>query len=234
MATAAARTRRMPTPMAHQSDQGRGEPSPSQPDDRFLIAGVVGGDADALRALMHRYDRLVRFTVMKVSGSRCVRDPDWLDTIAGDAWTGFVRSVKRTPDNHPDSIKAYLVQIARYKALSAMRGAQPRVEFLHSSDGDGENVEIESQADDPVSAASRIELLGVLRDCISELADEDRSLADELGLITERRWREAAERLGTSESTLRSRWKRTLSRLSACVEQKTGQNLAPEELGSDF
>ena len=95
--------------------------SAGQPEDDFLIVSMLAGDAAALRKLMDRYDRLVRYTVFRASQDRCRRDPDWLDTIAADAWTGFVRSLQRDPTRRPKSVPAYLAQIARNRCVSALR-----------------------------------------------------------------------------------------------------------------
>ncbi len=194
---------------------------------------MIGGDAIALTKLMDRYDRLVRYTVVKLSGSRCVQDPDWLDTIAADTWTGFVRSVRRQPDKPPKSVRAYLVRIARNKCAGALRNAPRTLESLSKGEGDV-GLDIPATTEEPSELFSRIELLEALRGCLGELGSADRELAGELALITERRWREAARKLGMSESTLRSRWSRTLERLRGCVTQKTGKTLAPEALESDF
>jgi RNA polymerase sigma factor (sigma-70 family) len=202
------------------------------PDDQFLIAGMLGGDAAALNKLMERYDRLVRYTVLRASRSRCVQDPHWLDTIASDTWTGFVRSMQRSPDKRPKSVRAYLVQIARYKCTGAMRSNPPVHESL-STHEDGATVDVAAPTEDPAELLSRMELLEALRRCLGELGPEEQKMASELVAITERRWRDAAANLGTSESTLRSRWKRVLERLRDCVAGKTGKTLAPGASGPD-
>jgi DNA-directed RNA polymerase specialized sigma24 family protein len=73
----------------------------------------------------------------------------------------------------------------------------------------------------------------VMRECLHELDSEDQAMASQLQAITERQWRIASEALGVSESTLRSRWKRTLDRLRSCIARKTGKNLAPDGDESD-
>ena len=129
--------------MVGSSDENlRPDPASSGgPDDAFLIASMLGGDPAALNKLIERYDRLVRYTVLKMSRSRCLRDPDWLDTIASDTWTGFVRSLQRSPDNRPKSVRAYLVQTARNRCTSAMRGTAPAHESLGRREDDpGEGI----------------------------------------------------------------------------------------------
>ena len=208
-------------------------PAPTcDPSDEFLVAGLLGGDEAALVKLMDRHDRLVRYTVFRMSRSRCVQDPAWLSTIASDTWTGLVRSLHRNPKNLPKSLKSYLVRIARNKCISALRGAPPRHASL-AGDDETCSIEIEASTDSPLDLISRMEELETLRACVAELEPDDRRLADELEAITERRWKDAAATLGMQESTLRSRWKRVLDRLRRCVAGKTGEVLAPETESSD-
>lgn len=217
------------------------------PDDRFLIASAAGGDSAALRKLMERYDRLVRYTVFRVAKGQCVRDPDWLESVASDTWGGFVRSIRRESAEQPQSAKAYLARIARNQAISALRrtGASgretrdPKVFSLDSGprsgpDHAGESaLEIPSTLEEPAETVARLELLEALRGCLEELEADGRAMASQLEAITERRWRDAAEALGLKESTLRSRWKQVLKRLGACVERKTGQDFAPSGQNRD-
>jgi len=220
--------------MAGNSDEKikPGSASSGGPDDAFLIASMLGGDPAALNKLIDRYDRLVRYTVLKMSRSRCLKDPDWLDTISSDTWTGFVRSVQKKPDNLPKSVAAYLVQIARNRCTSAMRGTAPAHQSLSGS-ADDYAEEIAATTEEPSETLLRIELLDGLRGCLTELEPEDRKLTGELSAITGRKWKEAAGRLGMSESSLRSRWKRVLERLRGCVSRKTGEKLARADGTSD-
>jgi len=205
----------------------------TSPDDGFLISSMVGGDAAALHKLMDRYDRLVRYTIFRVAKERCTADPDWLDSVAGDTWTGFVESMRRDPDNSPRSLAAYLARTARNRAVSAVRRVARDVDAL-SLDTDDAGREVASTLDDPKETLERVELLGVLRECLHELESDDQALASQLEAITERRWRQASEALGISESTLRSRWKRTLAQLRRCVERKGVKTLAPPGPESDL
>ena len=218
------------------SGSGRGPSQPGgskEPDDNFLIQSMLGGDPTALRRLMKRYDRLVRYTVFKASSRRCAQDPQWLESVASGAWLGFVRSLQRDPSQLPRATAAYLVQIARRQALSALRAESDKVgsgEPLHFQD----LFAISSDSDEVVDAVARSEALEALRSCLAALDDDDRTLASQLPAITERRWREAAAALGMQESTLRSRWKRTLERLRRCLNRKTGETLAPPDLSGDL
>ncbi len=210
------------------STTGRNEPS-----DEFLIAGLVAGDSAALRLLMRRYDKLVRYAVFRLSKRECQRDPQWLDSIASATWTGVIRSLRRSDSNPPESIRPYLMQIARNQCISELR---KRGRENVSDDAGvlvGASEPIASSDEGPAAIAARLELLEAMDSCLLDLPPADRRLATQLPAITERRWRDAAGALEMQESTLRSRWKRVLETLRACVAEKTGESLAPEELGGD-
>ncbi len=217
---ASVNTSRMPSPRPSTAAS-----PPPGPNDDYLIDNMLAGDAGALRALMNRYDRLVRYTVFKVSNDRSRRDPEWVESIASLTWTGFVKSLQRHPDRRPTSVRAYLVQIARNQVVSALR-RQPDDGKVVSLDAGDATRDIASTLDEPVETLERLEHLEALKSCCAGLDADDRSLTAELSTIMERRWRDAAEALGMKESTLRSRWGRVLDRLRDCVRQKLGKSFA--------
>jgi RNA polymerase sigma factor (sigma-70 family) len=197
-----------------------------------LLAGVAGGDEAALRKLIDRYDRLVRYAIFRATKDRCAKDPHWLDAIASNTWAGFVTSVRRNPAKLPQSPKAYLVRIARNQVVSALRRS-PAVEETGGSTDDLESAAVAAPLEEPGELLERLELIEVVQECLAELGPDDRTLAEQLEAITDRKWREASAALGLSESTLRSRWKRVLDRLRQCVERKTGVDVAPQRPAGD-
>ncbi len=217
-------------------DDGRGTgrtgDDASGPSDAFLIAGMLGGDSAALRKLMDRYDRLVRYAVFQAARQPCLRDPQWLDAVASATWQGFVQSMRRAGGQTPDSLTAFLARIARNQAISALRRNTGGERTL-SLDAGSEEFTGESESEGPVETLARLELLEAVQACLAGLSEDDRTVATQLGAITERRWKEAAGALGIAESTLRSRWKQVLGRLRGCVEGKTGNSFAPGDDASD-
>lgn len=196
------------------------------PSDEFLIAGMLGGDWVALNKLIERYDRLVRYTILRAAKAQCARDSQWLESVASATWAGFVQSLQRHPNQRPKSVRAYLAAIARNQVVSALRTPSEAYAAPIALDS-ADHTLLTATHEEPIDTLSQLELLETLRICLSELAEDDRTLATQLTAITERRWRDAAAALGISESTLRSRWKRTLERLRDCMRRKTGLSLAP-------
>lgn len=189
----------------------------SSPPDRTLIDELLQGDQGALRQLMTRYDRLVRYVIFRASPSRFRRDPHWVESLASATWLGFTQSVQRRNTGCPTSVQAYLVRIARNQVTSELRRAgSERVQ--PESDKSNYIDKIAARVEEPAELISRLELLEVLRLCVSKLSAEDRALIGQLAAITERRWVDAGRALGLPESTLRSRWSRTLERLRRCLD----------------
>jgi RNA polymerase sigma factor (sigma-70 family) len=209
------------------------EAASSGPDDAFLIQSMLGGDAAALDKLMGRYDRLVRFTIFRVSKVQCGRDPHWVDSIASETWTGFVQSLRRASGNLPGSVSKYLMQTARNRCISALRKLRPDQDSLE--DGGEEGTPLQSESDeDPAERLSRLEELEALRDCVFRLDQAGRELYAQIDAIADRRWKDAAGALGLAESTLRSRWKKVSDALRNCLQGKGGaKSIAPGPRESD-
>jgi len=174
---------------------------------------MLSGDSGALTRLMERYDRLVRYTVFRTSRRQCLSDPQWVDTIASDAWTGFVRSMQRKADDLPASVRTYLIQVARNRCLDALRSAPPQQDSI-DYEGMGGIVDADTGAEDPSETSARLEQIDALRACVASLSDDDQAIYAHLDLITQRRWKEAANALRMPEATLRSRWTKITERLS--------------------
>ncbi len=201
-------------------------PAPDRgPDDAFLVASARAGDSAALSRLMDRYDRLVRYTVFRTARAECERDPQWLDSLASETWTGFVQSLQRHPDTTPERVSTYLIQIARNRTLSSLRHRRPAASSLDDSTGPAGALASEDEGADV--RVERLEELAALRDCVAGLPAAEQALMGQLGPITDRSWGQAAAALGMAESTLRSRWKNVMQALTRCMAGKTaGKTLA--------
>lgn len=197
-------------------------PSHAGPDDHFLVAQLLAGDAAALRALLTRYDRLVRYTVFRLSGKQCARDPQWLDSVASASWAGFVSSLQRLSGDLPRSVRGYLVQISSNQTISALRRVKEPLAGLEATDT--RDPSLIDPIPGPDQLAANLEEMALLRDCLSDLPAESKRMVTQLAAITERRWEDAANALGLSESTLRSRWRVILSGLKKCIADKMGKD----------
>ena len=214
-----------------------GQPG-ADPHDHDLIRQMLAGDQDAMRELVARYDRLIRYTIFKTGQRHCARDPGWLDARANEAWTGIVKSLRRSGKQKqplPPNISAYFSQIARNKCLDARRTADARqvIPFDQSGEAAKALEQPDAAESDPAALLEGVEEMEALRECMAMLREEDQLICSEIALIVEKRWKEAAERLGIAESTLRSKWQGVIGRLKGCLEKKIEKKFAPPSRSTD-
>lgn len=189
------------------------------PDDPELVQRLRDGDGDALRALMGRYDRLVRYAVFRLCRAECVQDPTFLDSRASETWTGFVRSIQRTDCESPKNLKTYLIQIAKNKCADALRQSEG-VAPGETGDRAGDLSVIEAASPASLELLIQAEEVLALRECLEKLSHADKRLCDQMEHLVAGRWKLAAEALGMPESTLRSRWAGVVGKLKSCLEKK--------------
>lgn len=205
-------------------NQPSGDSPPSSThlqSDHELIGRLERRDGEALKGLMERYDRLVRFTIFRCSRIECRRDPTWLDSVASEVWTGFMRTLARNPDTIPRQLKTYFIQIARNKCTDALRHGR-RGPTLEPA-GDEMLVGLSDPAQSAVEILTAAEDIARLRECVSRLSPQDQALCSQMPQIMKRRWREVGRSLGMAESTVRSRWPGVLKRLKDCLESSMGE-----------
>lgn len=209
----------MPTPQSSKGAFGC-KSQPSGTDDQELIRNIGRGDELALRELMNRYDRLVRYTVFRTARNQSIRDPHWLDAVASETWNGFVAAARRGVVMQAGSASGYLSGVARQQAISALRRAS--TEARHTAiEWEAGRTETKESTPDPHALMEDLEALQALRECISMLPEDDRIIMTQLSAITQRRWLEAGKALSMSESTLRSRWARIVENLKELFQKKS-------------
>ena len=194
-------------------------------DDELAVA-IAAGHEPALRQLIARYDTVVRYTVFRHSSDRCHADPHWMDSIASDVWTGLVAAIRRDRHGLPSPMRNYIISVSRNQTVSALRKRQTATK-LDTVDLEAAARSPDADAPDPGRLAEDLEDLTALRECLATLSGDDRTLANHLADVVDRRWRDVAAALDLPESTVRSRWKRVLEQLRACVRGKIGRDFAP-------
>ncbi|HUU83255.1 MAG TPA: sigma factor [Phycisphaerae bacterium] len=196
-----------------------GQRPAEEPSDNELLVAIRREDPVALRRLMDRYDRLVRYTIYRASRRRCQRDPLWLDGVASEVWSDLCRSAHAGAHREVTNAPSYFIQIARRRCIDALR-RRSSTPLSRDPSGDLDHLEPVAQQEDTLEVLANMEELTALRVCMGELEQADGRLCGEIEAITAGRWTEAAQRLGMPESTLRSRWPRVLAALRQCLEKK--------------
>lgn len=212
---------RMPPRMAKKGTQTSEQvDQPGPPSDQTLLSRLALGDDAALRTLMDRYDTLARYTIFRTAREQTMRDPQWLDAVAGETWQGFAQSVRRHSVIESGSIPRYLTGIARQQTITALRRLSAFARHQQTSSTVESLAYAEQGSLDPLAVISELESLTALRECVAALDQDDKLLMTQLPAITQRKWVEAGSALGLSESTLRSKWAKVLERLRLCMEKK--------------
>jgi RNA polymerase sigma-70 factor (ECF subfamily) len=159
--------------------------------DEALIGRIASGDRLAMQVLFARHHvRVYRFVL------RLVRDEwkaeDLISEVFLDVWRQADRFEGRS------TVSTWLLAIARFKALSALR-RKPDQEL------DAESAAaIEDDADDPEAALAKKDRSVVIRKCLTGLSAEHREIID-LVYYHEKSVEEVAEIVGIPENTVKTR-----------------------------
>jgi RNA polymerase sigma-70 factor, ECF subfamily len=172
--------------------------------DEVLIGRIAKGDRLAMQVLFARHQvRVYRF-LLRLIGKQAAAE-DLLSEVFLDVWRQADRFEGRS------AVSTWLLAIARFKALSAMR-RKPE-EMLD----EGAEAAIEDPADDPEVALQKKDKGEVLRKCLQALSPEHREVID-LVYYHEKSVEEVAEVVGIPEATVKTRMFYARKRLSELLK----------------
>ena len=168
--------------------------------DEALISRIASGDKLAMQVLFARHHvRVFRFVL------RLVRDQtqaeDLISEVFLDVWRQAGRFEARS------AVSTWLLAIARYKALSALR-RRPDEELDEEA-----AAAIEDPADDPEVAVQKKDKGEILRKCLAALSPEHREIID-LVYYHEKSVEEVATIVSIPENTVKTRMFYARKRLS--------------------
>jgi RNA polymerase sigma-70 factor (ECF subfamily) len=159
--------------------------------DEELMSRIASADRLAMQALYARHHvRVYRF-VLRLIGNASAAE-DLVTEVFLDVWrqAGSFEARSR--------VSTWLLAIARFKALSAMRRRSE--EELSEETA----ATIEDSADDPEVAVQKKDKGQILRKCITALSPEHREIID-LVYYHEKSVEEVAEIVGIPENTVKTR-----------------------------
>jgi RNA polymerase sigma-70 factor, ECF subfamily len=159
--------------------------------DEVLLQLITNGDKDAMRVLFARHNvRVFRF-LTRIVGNDATAE-DLLNEVFIEVWRNAGRFEARS------QVSTWILAIARFKALAAMRRRQP-------DELDDEASEmIEDTADDPEVAVQKTERSALLQQCLKQLSIAHRQVVD-LVYYHEQSIEEVAEIIGVPASTVKTR-----------------------------
>jgi len=159
--------------------------------DEALISRIAAGDRLAMQVLYARHHvRVYRF-VLRLVGNPTTAE-DLISEVFLDVWRQAGKFEARS------AASTWLLAIARFKALSAMR-RKPEEELDEETAG-----AIEDPADDPEVAVEKKDKAQVLRKCLTALSPEHREIID-LVYYHEKSVEEVARLVGIPEATVKTR-----------------------------
>jgi len=159
--------------------------------DEALISRIATGDRLAMQVLYARHHvRVYRF-VLRLVGNAAVAE-DLISDVFLDVWRQAGKFEARS------AASTWLLAIARFKALSAMR-RKPEEELDEETAG-----AIEDPADDPEVTAQKKDKGEILRRCLTALSAEHREIID-LVYYHEKSVEEVAGIVGIPEATVKTR-----------------------------
>jgi RNA polymerase sigma-70 factor, ECF subfamily len=159
--------------------------------DEVLIGRIANGDRLAMQVLFARHHiRVFRFVVRLVRNETTAED--LISEVFLDVWRQAGRFEGRS------AVSTWLLAIARFKALSAMR-RRPDVELDEETAG-----AIEDPSDDPGVVLEKKDKSVQIRKCLTGLSAEHREIID-LVYYHEKSVEEVAEIVGIPENTVKTR-----------------------------
>jgi RNA polymerase sigma-70 factor (ECF subfamily) len=159
--------------------------------DEMLLKGVAEGDKAAMHIMFARHRvRVFRF-IQGMVRNAAIAD-DLVSQVFLDVWRSANRFENRA------RVSTWLLSIARFKALSSLRGRT--YETIDQDDVAG----IVDDADTPEVALDRKETNAILRECIDRLSPDHREIID-LVYYHEQSVAEASVIVGIPVATVKSR-----------------------------
>jgi RNA polymerase sigma-70 factor (ECF subfamily) len=181
-------------------DEGPGRSEPR--DIRELLARIKGGDEEAARELLTRYETKVRLVVRRQLPRLLRSRFDSLDFLQS-VWGSFFHQIRTGPNDlqEEQNLIAFLAWAARNKVIDEYRRAATQRQDIHRESPLGDagqgGVDLVATDETPSQVAQAREMYGRLRD----LLPEDRRVILELkaaGFTS----KEIGERLEISERTV--------------------------------
>jgi RNA polymerase sigma-70 factor, ECF subfamily len=172
--------------------------------DEALIERIAAGDKLAMQVLFARHQvRVYRFVL------RLVRDQSVAEELIGEVFLDVWRQAGRFEARSTAS--TWLLAIARYKALSALRRRTDQ------ELDDEKAATIEDPGDNPEVSVLKKNKGEVLRQCLTALTPEHREIID-LVYYHEKSVEEVAQIVGINENTVKTRMFYARKRLSELLK----------------
>jgi RNA polymerase sigma-70 factor, ECF subfamily len=159
--------------------------------DEDLVQAIAAGDRNAMHALYARHNvRVYRFVLRLISDTLLAED--LVSEVFIDVWRRADGFKERS------QVSTWLLAIARYKALSALRRRSEEQLDEHAA------AAIEDPADGPETCVDNHDRSAIVQKCLMQLSAAHREVID-LVYYHEKSVEEVAEIVGVPASTVKTR-----------------------------
>lgn len=161
-------------------------------DERAILARIAAGSREAFNLFYGRYERRVYGYLLRLVTMPAIAEELVCETML-EVWRGAARF------RGDSKVSTWLLGIARYKALSALRARST------SSESIGDEVpEIETPEDDPLEQVNKGEEMELVQKALRALSVEHREVL-ELAFYHDLHYQEIAELVGCPVNTVKTR-----------------------------
>jgi len=172
--------------------------------DEVLIGRIANGDRLAMQVLYARHHvRVFRFVI------RIVRDESTAEDLISDVFLDVWRQAGRFQGR--SSVSTWMLAVARFKALSALR-RRPDEKFDEDS-----TAGIEDGSDDPHTSLEKKDKSALIKRCLAGLSAQHREIID-LVYYHDKSVEEVAAIVGIPENTVKTRVFYARKRLSELLK----------------
>jgi RNA polymerase sigma-70 factor, ECF subfamily len=172
--------------------------------DEVLIGRIANGDRLAMQVLYARHHvRVFRFVI------RIVRDESTAEDLISDVFLDVWRQAGRFQGR--SSVSTWMLAMARFKALSALR-RRPDEKFDEDS-----TAGIEDGSDDPHTSLEKKDKSALIKRCLAGLSAQHREIID-LVYYHDKSVEEVAAIVGIPENTVKTRMFYARKRLSELLK----------------
>jgi RNA polymerase sigma-70 factor (ECF subfamily) len=172
--------------------------------DEVLIGRIANGDRLAMQVLYARHHvRVFRFVI------RIVRDESTTEDLISDVFLDVWRQAGRFQGR--SSVSTWMLAVARFKALSALR-RRPDEKFDEDS-----TAGIEDGSDDPHTSLEKKDKSALIKRCLAGLSVQHREIID-LVYYHDKSVEEVAAIVGIPENTVKTRVFYARKRLSELLK----------------
>ena len=183
--------------------------------DEVLIGRIANGDRLAMQVLYARHHvRVFRFVI------RIVRDESTAEDLISDVFLDVWRQAGRFQGR--SSVSTWMLAMARFKALSALR-RRPDEDFDDEDFDEDEEfdedstVGIEDGSDDPHTSLEKKDKSALIKRCLAGLSAQHREIID-LVYYHDKSVEEVAAIVGIPENTVKTRMFYARKRLSELLK----------------